>query len=110
MRNYFLIGIGILIIAGCAPKLYEAGQQQVDWVASSYQYKGSVEGFNHARTMYTQYCQTCHNLHMPDEYTIAEWNTIYPNMSVRVSIPDSNKQQIYYYIIAGAKDAGAANN
>lgn len=110
MRYYFISIIIIAAIAGCAPKLYEAGQQQVDWVNTQYQYAGTVSGFNHARTMYTQYCQTCHNLHMPGEYTISEWNTIYPNMSVKVSIADSSKQQIYYYIIAGAKDADVFNN
>lgn len=109
MKQTIAAIIIILFMASCASKLYEPTQQDVDWVNSSYQYNGSVAEFNHARKMYTQYCQSCHYLHMPNAYTISEWNTIFPNMSVKISIPDSNKQQIYYYIVAGAKDAGGNN-
>ncbi len=97
--------IFLLIISGCAPKLYLPGVNHVEWAQQSYQYNSTVAEFEHARTMYTQYCQSCHDLHMPSEYSIAEWGTIYHNMSAKITLADTSKQKIYYYIIAGAHDA-----
>lgn len=108
MMKYTLIISLILtafLFSGCAPKLYMPAQQHVDWVSSTYNYSGTIEEFEQARTMYTQYCQSCHDLHMPNEYTISEWEPIYAKMSLNISVPESTKRKIYYYIIAGAKDA-----
>lgn len=58
------------------------------------------------KNMYPLYCTTCHDLQMPGQYTIAEWQNIYPNMAEKVSLADSSEQKIYFYLLAGAKDAG----
>jgi len=100
----FFVTMMVTLIA-CSPKLYLPEQAHSAWVAETYQYTGTVDQFNHARTMYTQYCQSCHDLHMPSEYTISEWDKIYTNMSAKVAIGDSSKRMILYYILAGAKDA-----
>ncbi len=112
---YKFIGITFTIIlscllSGCAPKLYLPAERHVTWAKQTFQYESTVESFEHARTMYTHYCQACHDLHMPSEYSIAEWGPIYHKMSANITLADSSKQKIYYYIIAGANDAQLPKN
>ena len=95
----------LTLLGGCAPKLYIPAAAHVEWAQQNYQYKSDLASFNYARMMYTQYCQSCHDLHMPSEYTISEWGTIYHKMSANITLADSSKLKIYYYIIAGANDA-----
>ena len=91
---------------GCTPQLYVPNDDHAVWIAGAYNTELSVSELEQARTMYTQYCQTCHYLHMPKEYTIAEWNTIFPVMAEKISVTDSVKQKMMYYVMAEAKDVG----
>ncbi len=67
----------------------------------------SIAGLEEGRSLYINHCSGCHYLHYPNQLTIAEWNVVFPEMSKHVSIPDSSKLKIYYYLLAGSKDTGA---
>ncbi len=101
-----LMAIAYAPITGCAPQLYQPSNAHAAWAAEKYAAPVTVSGLEEGRTLYTQYCATCHYLHMPKEFTIAEWNTIYPVMADKISVADSTRQKIMYYVMAGARDAG----
>jgi len=101
-----LMAIAYAPITGCAPQLYQPSNAHAAWAAEKYAAPVTVSGLEEGRTLYTQYCATCHYLHMPKEFTIAEWNTIYPVMADKLSVADSTRQKIMYYVMAGARDAG----
>lgn len=92
-------------VVACSPKLYLPDSGHANWVNTKYAASVTTESLSAGLELYAQYCQTCHYLHMPKEFTIAEWDNVFPSMSEKVAVADSTKQKIYYYIVAGAKDA-----
>lgn len=106
-----LLAIGFIAafcttLISCAPKLYNPSDQDAVWVSNFSNTEVVVSDLSAGKTMYPLYCATCHDLHMPPEYTIAEWQNIYPNMAEKVSLADTSEQKILLYLLAGAKDAG----
>ena len=95
-----------LILFSCSPKLYQPLPEQAQWASNFSNSTVSVMDLSDGKNLYPLYCTPCHDLHMPAEYTIAEWQNIYPKMAENISLSDSSEQKIYLYLLAGEKDAG----
>jgi hypothetical protein len=53
-------------------------------------------------TLYKMNCGGCHNLHMPDEKTKEQWAKLLPEMFVKTSLKEQEKQRITQYLYAKA--------
>lgn len=82
----FIIGF---ILYSCSPMLYTPALN--DPVKQEQLLKG--------RTLYVKYCNTCHNLHLPKEFTADKWSKNLHEMQERAKISDQEKELIYNYLI-----------
>ncbi len=94
------------LLVQCAPGLYAPATDQAAWASEKFTTAVTVQDLEDGKTLYPLYCATCHELQMPGQYTLAEWQNIYPIMAEKVSLADSSEQKIMYYLYAGARDAG----
>ncbi|MDP4263564.1 MAG: cytochrome c [Bacteroidota bacterium] len=52
------------------------------------------------RKLYTSYCSSCHNLHLPGQFTAGQWKMKVDAMQPRAKITDEQKQLILQYLIS----------
>ncbi|MFI5170802.1 MAG: hypothetical protein ACHQFW_00340 [Chitinophagales bacterium] len=102
--SYIYCVLFAVFITSCGTQLYIPGESEEIYIQQQ-QSKFTVEDLRQGRTLYVNACAGCHYLHYPDEFTIAEWNRIYPEMKTRVYLETNALDQIYFYLITGAKDA-----
>jgi cytochrome c5 len=53
--------------------------------------------------LYTARCGKCHELHKPDEFTVAEWPGILRSMAPKAKLNQSMKDMVMAYVTANAK-------
>ena len=106
IKKYFFHIIyvpGVVLIASCATKLYLPSASDGEYLQRTNP-NITIEDLSEGRQLYVNFCGGCHYLHYPNEFTVAEWNDIYPEMKTRVNLDDTALNKIYYYLITGASD------
>lgn len=63
----------------------------------------SLEKLQQGRSLYINNCASCHNLHLPSEFTKKEWEPVLNKMQKRAKINDSEKEQIAAYLGTNCK-------
>ncbi len=90
----FIVGIIFLSIVGCKPSLYipknePDGKENVI----------PIEELKQGRSLYVHRCSGCHNLHLPNEYTAAEWKVNLDDMQHKAKINDDQKALILQFLL-----------
>jgi hypothetical protein len=55
------------------------------------------------RTLYVNHCASCHNLHLPEQYTRDHWLKEIPDMQRKAKISDDVTKLITNYILIRSK-------
>lgn len=91
-----IIVIGILIIS-CTPSLYIPNNVDSE-------YSGlSLDSLKLGRNLYIANCGSCHNLHITQQFTKLEWDTILPKMKIKAKINERTSNLILKYLITRSK-------
>jgi Zn-finger protein len=93
MKKLFFLG-SILLLVSCSSQLY---------VPIESTKTVSLEDLKTGREIYVKKCSSCHQLHLPNQYTEKVWMTNLNEMQVRAKITDDHKQLIYQYITSEPK-------
>jgi len=97
--KYFFPGV-IFIALGiysCSPALFIPTAENA--VTSDISLDTLLDG----RNLYINKCSSCHNLFLPEKYSIANWDTILPLMQKKAKINDNEINKIKKYLISGSK-------
>jgi hypothetical protein len=63
----------------------------------------SADSLMIGRTIYTKHCGSCHNLHLPEQYTQAHWEKVMPGMQRKAKISDEEAKLISSFVLARCK-------
>jgi hypothetical protein len=83
------------LLLACAPALYRPDAM----VAERMGY--DLADLQQGRQLYVDHCGSCHQLHLPQDYSLEKWRTELDSMQTRARLSDSQKEQIYRFIRAG---------
>jgi hypothetical protein len=59
----------------------------------------SLSDLKIGREIYVKKCSSCHQLHLPNQYSEKVWSANLNEMQTRAKISDGEKQLIYQYLI-----------
>ncbi|MCX6229984.1 MAG: cytochrome c [Bacteroidetes bacterium] len=86
-----------LCLSACVATLYVPTEK--DAVKN----KVTLHELQQGRELYIKNCSSCHNLHLPSEYTRHEWWTKVDRMQTRAKIDSAQKQLIVKYLESNCK-------
>lgn len=92
-----LVLLGAAILISCASTLYMPTQ------TDALNRNTSLEKLRQGRRLYMNTCASCHNLHMPSEFTNKVWEPLLNKMQKRARIDDSQKELITAYLETNCK-------
>jgi len=93
MKKIFVFGSVISLIS-CDPQLY---------VPIEATPTVSLADLKTGREIYVKKCSSCHQLHLPHQYTEKTWSSNLNEMQTRAKITDADKQLIYQYVTSEPK-------
>ncbi len=96
-KKIFLIILSGIVFYACNPALYLPSKND------SEQSGISLDSLETGRTLYIKYCSSCHNLHLPQQYTKQSWDTILIKMKIKAKIDDNKLILIKNYLMAKSK-------
>ena len=88
---------GIILLCACSPALY------IPSVADASQSGISVDSLMIGRNLYKNHCGSCHNLHLPEQYTQKRWEKEIPDMKRKAKISDNEAKLITQFIMGRSK-------
>ena|SRR5690242_12451388 len=88
---------GLLIACGCTSKLYMPAAANVE-KARVVSPDITLTRMKEARHLYVVKCSNCHNLHLPEEFTDAQWKKNLDKMQPKAKITNQEKQLLYTYL------------
>ena len=96
IRNRIIL-LAAVIPCACSPALYMPSM--IDASHSGV----SVDSLMLGRTLYTNHCGSCHNLHLPEQYTQAHWERVMPDMKRKAKISDEEAKLITKFVLVRCK-------
>ncbi len=93
MKKIILIGC-LMMLLSCSSSLYVP-------IASTP--TASLENLKNGRETYVKKCASCHQLHLPSEFSEEEWQYNLNKMQVKAKITDEKKQLVYQYLMNAPK-------
>jgi nitrate/TMAO reductase-like tetraheme cytochrome c subunit len=97
MRKAVFATMAVFILYGCASKLYAPASVNVQ-KAQKVDSTITLEQLQASRNLYAATCSSCHNLHLPDEFTAAQWVKILDKMQPKAKITDEQKKMLLAYL------------
>ena len=89
-----IVFCSLFLLFSCSPQLY------IPIEATS---NISLEELKTGREIYVKKCSSCHQLHLPNEYTEKVWSSNLDEMQARAKITNEEKQLIYQFIVNAPK-------
>jgi cytochrome c5 len=96
IQRYLLLAF-VLLFCACSAALYIPTISDADRTGIS------TENLLIGRTLYTNRCGSCHNLHLPEQYTSKHWEQEMPEMQGKAKISDSDAKLIIQFLLARSK-------
>jgi len=96
IRNRLILSAAVLFCA-CSPALYMPSMTDASRTGVS------ADSLMIGRTLYTNHCGSCHNLHLPEQYTRAHWEKELPDMKRKAKISDDEAKLISKFLLARCK-------
>ncbi len=108
MKRYLQTGAAWLFIFGllalpfaCATLLPVPTEESASW--ASQQWPGTtLADLQSGRSSYEATCASCHDLHLPSEFTPEKWERIMVKMQVKARINDGQKNLILRYLLTAS--------
>lgn len=95
-RNRIVL-VAVVILCACSPALY------LPTINDASRAGISTDSLAIGRTLYTNHCGSCHNLHLPEQYTRAHWEREMPEMKRKAKISDDEATLITSFVLARCK-------
>lgn len=93
----------VLQLASCAKKTIptksETPAEEVAGLKNKYSEAQMAQG----KTIFLNNCGKCHDLHMPEEYTVHGWNNILPGMMRKATLDKQDAGLVRAWVITNAK-------
>ncbi len=96
IRNAFLM-LSLAFVTACSSALYMPTSVDADRAGVS------TERLIVGRTLYISKCGSCHNLHLPEQYTQKQWLKVMPAMQKKARITDEESKQITDFLLTRSK-------
>ena len=93
----FIFGALLVFLYACSSALYLPTQSDADRTGVS------TDNLLAGRTLYVNHCGSCHNLHLPEQYTRQHWEKEIPEMQQKAKISDEEVKLISNFILARSK-------
>ena len=87
----------LLLLGACSPALY------IPSAADASRTGISTDSLMIGRKLYVNHCGSCHNLHLPEQYTRVYWEKVLPVMKQKTKITDDEARLISNFILARSK-------
>jgi len=95
-RNRIILSAAVILCA-CSPALYMPSMTDASRVGIS------TDSLMIGRNLYTNHCGSCHNLHLPEQYTRAHWEKEMTEMKRKAKITDNEAKLIANFLLARSK-------
>ena len=96
IKNSLLV-LALALAAGCSTALYMPTSVDADRAGVS------SEKLMNGRTLYINKCGSCHNLHLPEQYTQKQWLKVMPELEKKSKITDEETKQITDFLLVRSK-------
>lgn len=96
IRNRIILLAAVLLCA-CRPALYIPSIDDASRIGVS------TDSLMLGRTLYTNRCGSCHNLHLPEQYTRTHWEKEILDMKRKAKISDEEAKLITKFVLAHCK-------
>ncbi|WP_318350401.1 c-type cytochrome [Aquipluma nitroreducens] len=96
IRNRIILAAAI-IFGACSPTLY------LPTINDASRAGISTDSLMAGRTLYINHCGSCHNLHLPEQYTQAHWEKVMPGMRLKAKISEEEAKLISNFVLARCK-------
>lgn len=96
-RLYRIILLAATLLCACSPALYMPTMEDTNRTGVS------TDSLMMGRTLYANHCGSCHNLHLPEQYTRSHWEKEIPFMKRKAKISDKEAQLITNFLLARSK-------
>ncbi len=102
-KKYVLLAAtAVLISVGCHKKMYSGGNKSASSSATEKKTYTDVQ-LTHGKTIVSDHCDKCHELHAPSEFTVKEWGDILPSMVKKAELTEEQATLVTAWINANAK-------
>jgi hypothetical protein len=95
--TYRSLFAALLLLCACSPALY------MPTIADADRTGVSTDSLLIGRTLYVNHCGSCHNLHLPEQYTRQHWEKEIPEMQQKAKISEEEAKLITNFILARSK-------
>jgi len=95
-RNRIVL-VAVVILCACSPTLY------LPTINDASRAGISTDSLTIGRTLYINHCGSCHNLHLPEQYTQVHWEKVMPGMSRKAKISEEETKLISGFVLARCK-------
>ena len=100
----------VALAAACSAALDHPTPQDAEWAQREWP-GTTVEDLAHGRALYVDKCSSCHNLHLPSEYSPEEWKGYVAYMVTEAKITREEERAIARYLAAAsARSRGNETN
>ena len=96
MKKLVVAG-ALFFTCGCASRLYLPAATNVQKALQA-DPGITLEQLQSARKLYATKCSSCHNLHLPREFTSGQWPGILDKMQPKAKITDKQKKLLLAYL------------
>jgi len=100
MHYKLTIGISVICITlmGCVAALYMPTNND------AIKYNVPLQTLTQGRELYVNKCASCHNLHLPSQFTKQQWDPIMNRMQKKAKLTDSQREMISRYLETNCKE------
>lgn len=100
------IATAIAVVLACSAALDHPTPRDAEWAQQEWP-GTTVQDLAHGRALYVDKCSSCHNLHLPSEYSPEEWKGYVAYMVVEAKLtPDEQETIARYLAAASARSRG----
>ena len=96
-KSFRLAFVALVLLYACSPALYLPTLADADRTGIS------TDSLLIGRTLYVNYCGSCHNLHLPEQFTRQHWEKEIPEMQQKAKISADEAKLIINFILARCK-------
>jgi hypothetical protein len=95
-RNPIIL-LAVLLFCACSPALY------LPTMTDAAKTGVSADSLMIGRTLYVDHCGSCHNVHLPEQYTSKHWIKEMSEMKQKAKVSDQEAKLILNFILARSK-------
>lgn len=87
----------VVLLVSCSPALYRPTP------SDALQAGTDLDNLLAGRALYVKHCGSCHNVHLPAQFTRSQWEIKLPEMQQKAKISDKETKLISDFLLARCK-------